>query len=301
MGTTDASYTRAGWDDLHNANVPRPVDYVHVWPTNQPYVSRVYSGVLGCEHFAWTIPRIGPGQSGEHHRHVEAEEIHVLLDGHCQMMLDDEVVEAKPLDAIRVPAHVYRSFHNHSDRDALWFVMAAPVHEFFDASPDYTLSGQTKPAPLEAGDDPGSQVPTRVGWDDLSKGAGVRRPPGYVHPWPTDIGYESRDYTNALGCQHLSFVLNRVQPGQSGQHHLHADAEEVYFLVRGPGRMRIGDEIVDFAPLDAVRIPPGVLHSIANEGDEESLWVVVGAPIDEFEEPGLTRYHAANDRAFAAG
>lgn len=134
-----ATYTKVNWDDLVNASVPRPEGYEdrHPWPTNTPYVSRVYSGRLGCEHVAFTIAHLEPGQSGEHHRHREAEEMHVLLRGNCQMMIGDEIVEAKELDAIRVPPEVYRSFHNHSDKECWWLVMAAPVGEFLEASPDY--------------------------------------------------------------------------------------------------------------------------------------------------------------------
>lgn len=125
------------WDDLVDASVPRPEGYEHPWSTNNPYVSRVYSGRLGCEHIAFSICRVGPGQSGEHHRHKRAEEIHVLLRGQCQMRIGDEIVEAEQLDAIRVPPDVYRSFHNDSGEDCWWLVMAAPVGEFLEAHPDY--------------------------------------------------------------------------------------------------------------------------------------------------------------------
>lgn len=131
MSTTSANYTKVGWDELpDNIKVPRPATYVHPWPTDKPYVSRDYDNVLGCDHIAFCLVRIGPGQSGQHHRHAEAEEIHLLIRGKCQMLIDDEVVDAKELDAIRVPAPVNRSFHNNSDQDAWWIVMGAPMDEF---------------------------------------------------------------------------------------------------------------------------------------------------------------------------
>ncbi len=131
MSTVKPSYTKVGWDELpDNGKVPRPASYVHPWPTDIPYKSRDYDNVLGCEHIAFCLVRIGPGESGMHHRHAEAEEIHLLIKGNCQMMVDDEIVDAKELDAIYVGPSVDRSFSNNSDADAWWVVMGAPVDEF---------------------------------------------------------------------------------------------------------------------------------------------------------------------------
>jgi quercetin dioxygenase-like cupin family protein len=132
-----STYTRVNWDELTDANVPPPPGYQHPWATYVPYVSRVVSGRLACEHMAMSVNRMEPGTSGEHHTHPEAEEIFVVMDGACQMRIDDEVVELRRFDAVRVPAHVYRSLHNHTD-DLCWLVViAAPVDEFLAASDDY--------------------------------------------------------------------------------------------------------------------------------------------------------------------
>ena len=44
------------------------------------------------------------------HRHEEAEEVFVVLNGSGRVKLDDEVVEVEPLDAIRVAPGVTRAF-----------------------------------------------------------------------------------------------------------------------------------------------------------------------------------------------
>ena len=44
------------------------------------------------------------------HRHLQAEEIYVVLGGSGQVKLDDELVELRPLDAVRVGPGVARSF-----------------------------------------------------------------------------------------------------------------------------------------------------------------------------------------------
>lgn len=128
-----AKYTKVGWDELpSNVPVERPAHYQHPWPSNTGYDSRDYDPRLGCEHVAFCIDRIAPGQSGMHHRHAEAEEIHVLIEGTCQMMIGDEIIEVKELEAVRVPPEVRRSFYNNTDDDAVWLVIGAPMDEFLE-------------------------------------------------------------------------------------------------------------------------------------------------------------------------
>lgn len=44
------------------------------------------------------------------HKHGTQEELYVVLSGSARMKLDDEVVELKQWDAIRVPGEVMRNF-----------------------------------------------------------------------------------------------------------------------------------------------------------------------------------------------
>ena len=44
------------------------------------------------------------------HRHDKAEEVYVVLGGNGRMKLDDDIIELRPLDAIRVAPPVTRAF-----------------------------------------------------------------------------------------------------------------------------------------------------------------------------------------------
>lgn len=58
---------------------------------------------------------IKPGQRGSAHRHQEAEEIYVVLGGGGRAVLDGEMVDLRPLDALRVAPPVARAFEAGSD------------------------------------------------------------------------------------------------------------------------------------------------------------------------------------------
>ena len=59
--------------------------------------------------------------------------------------------------------------------------------------------------------------------------------------------------------------------------HSHATQEEVYVFIRGSGRMKLDDEIVELAEWDAVRVPPGVWRGFEAGPDGLEL-LVFGAP-----------------------
>ena len=59
--------------------------------------------------------------------------------------------------------------------------------------------------------------------------------------------------------------------------HSHETQEEVYVVVRGSGRMKLDDEIVELKEWDAVRVPPGTWRGYEAGPDGLEL-LVVGAP-----------------------
>ena len=46
--------------------------------------------------------------------------------------------------------------------------------------------------------------------------------------------------------------------------HTHKKQEEVYVVLRGSGRMKVDDEIVELKEWDAVRVPPGTWRGLSS-------------------------------------
>jgi len=94
-------------------------------------------------------------------------------------------------------------------------------------------------------------------------------------------GLEFRAATKALDLEESALSYQRVPPGYRFPYgHTHTKQEEVYVVVRGSGRMKIGDDIVDLAQGDLVRVSPGVWRC-TEAGDEGLEVLAVGAPITE--------------------
>src|SRR5215208_6685972 len=66
------------------------------------------------------------------HRHEEQEEVYVLVNGSARMKLDDEIVELKTWDAVRVPGETMRSFEA-GPQGAEMIVVGAPNTQNKDA------------------------------------------------------------------------------------------------------------------------------------------------------------------------
>jgi mannose-6-phosphate isomerase-like protein (cupin superfamily) len=66
---------------------------------------------LNSEHLGVSYFRYGPGFRAPYgHRHREQEEAYVVVSGSGRMRLDDEIVELRQWDTIRVAPGVVRAF-----------------------------------------------------------------------------------------------------------------------------------------------------------------------------------------------
>ena len=67
-----------------------------------------------------------------------------------------------------------------------------------------------------------------------------------------------------LDAESTGIGLIKVKPGQRQPFaHRHDKAEEIYVVLSGSGRIKLDDEIHDIAEMDAVRIAPWVVRSVA--------------------------------------
>lgn len=66
---------------------------------------------LELEHFGVSYQRLGPGYRLPFgHRHKTQEEVYVVIGGSARAKVEDEIVELRPLDALRVHKDAARSF-----------------------------------------------------------------------------------------------------------------------------------------------------------------------------------------------
>jgi len=87
----------------------------------------------------------------------------------------------------------------------------------------------------------------------------------------------ARFATSDLAAERTGVSLQRLNPGRRQSFgHRHDEAEEVYVVLSGSGRVKLDDEIVELRARDAIRVAPPVTRCF--EAGEEGLeFLAVGA------------------------
>ncbi len=86
------------------------------------------------------------------------------------------------------------------------------------------------------------------------------------------------DLAKQLEATAVGARLWRLRPGEASTRHRHGTQEELYLLLEGRGRARVGDELLTLEPLDSLLVDPPLVRQIFNDTDQDALWLVVGAP-----------------------
>jgi len=88
-----------------------------------------------------------------------------------------------------------------------------------------------------------------------------------------DSVQEARFAKDDLGAEQTGVSHHRLKPGMRQPFgHKHEEAEEVYVVLNGSGRMKLDDEIIEVERLDAIRVEPSVVRAFeAGPGGIEVL------------------------------
>jgi quercetin dioxygenase-like cupin family protein len=93
--------------------------------------------------------------------------------------------------------------------------------------------------------------------------------------FPTHTNDLIMDRRDAVASEAFFVVL---EPGESPPVHVHPDAEQVFFILEGEGRLSIGREDAETYPLrpgDFVRTPPGTYHAVRCVGSKSFSYLSI--------------------------
>jgi mannose-6-phosphate isomerase-like protein (cupin superfamily) len=91
---------------------------------------------------------------------------------------------------------------------------------------------------------------------------------------------QARFARTALDGKTLGVTHFRLEPGfRMPFGHKHVQQEEVYVVVRGSGRVKVDDEIVDVAEWDAIRFDPDTMRDV-EAGPDGIEYLAFSAGVD---------------------
>jgi len=92
------------------------------------------------------------------------------------------------------------------------------------------------------------------------------------------MGVMNSDLAKQLEATTLGARLWRLSPGQGSTRHRHRRAHELYVLLGGVGRVRVGEDLLTLQPLSSLLVEPNEIRQLFNDTEADQLWLVVGAP-----------------------
>jgi len=102
----------------------------------------------------------------------------------------------------------------------------------------------------------------------------------------------------------FTLVVEIFAPGGATPPNTHRAAQEAFFVLKGHGRARAGDEWSDIGPGDTLMLSPGMEHVVENTGTEKLYCLTLMVPDEDFAaliRNGTPVELDAEDRAVLAG
>jgi mannose-6-phosphate isomerase-like protein (cupin superfamily) len=74
--------------------------------------------------------------------------------------------------------------------------------------------------------------------------------------------WEARVAREALAAERTGVTFFRLFPGKRSPFtHRHGEAEEIYVVLSGSGRVKLDDQLLDVGPLDSIRVAPATARA----------------------------------------
>ena len=101
-------------------------------------------------------------------------------------------------------------------------------------------------------------------------------------PILTRAGNENADPPEVSCLQGLSnFTRHVVQGRITTDYHDHQDKEQVYYFIKGRGKMLIDGKEYPVTAGDAVHLPPKTKHGVINDSEDDIEYLNISAPVEQ--------------------
>jgi quercetin dioxygenase-like cupin family protein len=120
---------------------------------------------------------------------------------------------------------------------------------------------------------------------DRKSGAVIRNV--VEEPWQQFPGHFGGALSKALvrpetaGSKLVDYRISTYQPMAYVEMHSHKVQEQIYHVLEGEGAMHVGGETRIVRRHDVIFIPPGIPHSIVNNGLTDLTFIVVTTPVED--------------------
>jgi len=84
--------------------------------------------------------------------------------------------------------------------------------------------------------------------------------------------------TDKLNLKNMRGKFWFVPPRGTIVAHRHRVQEEIYYQIKGPGKMLIEKEVIEVPEGSIVSVPPETWRQVINDTNTEHIWLIIGSP-----------------------
>ncbi|NLA48881.1 MAG: cupin domain-containing protein [Bacteroidales bacterium] len=231
-----------------------------------------------------------PKSSIGHHFHTTSDEMFLILDGDCEYTVNGQTALIKGPVGVPVRSGNAHAVYNPSDKQVDWvnfnvgiidpnaaagpggFAPMGSYNYSSDPVGTFDLGDSRVGAPLEP---QATFIHTRQLTKELTRPV-VRMNGG------KDTVYYRRALGPSVFASNWAFVDHLIIPAKASVgRHYHAGVDEVYFVIKGKGKVYVNDEVADIAYGDAVPVRAGEIHSLESTAAESLELIVYGIALEK--------------------
>jgi mannose-6-phosphate isomerase-like protein (cupin superfamily) len=241
---------------------------------------------------------LGPKSSIGHHFHTNSDEMFLILDGDCEFTVNGQTALIKGPVGVPCKAGSAHAVYNPSNKPVDWVNFQVGIISPSE-TPGYGPAasgggGMPRRSSYNYSADPTALFETA---DDRSKVTTLEKVPTFINTRQLtksllrpvvkmNGGKDTVFYRRALGpgsfASNWAFVDHLLIPaGATVGRHYHAGVDEVYFVIKGKGKVYVNDEVADIAYGDAVPVKAGELHSLESTSTDPLEMVVYGVALEK--------------------
>jgi mannose-6-phosphate isomerase-like protein (cupin superfamily) len=237
-----------------------------------------------------------PESSIGHHFHTNSDEMFLILDGDCEFTVNGQTALIEGPVGVPCKSGNSHAVYNPSDKAVDWVNFNVAVISPAEAAgygPAAGGGGFQRRGAYNYSADPTALFETA---DDRA-GVTLEKKPTFIYTrqLTKDLlrpvvnmngGIDTVFYRRALGpgafASNWAFVDHLLIPvGSTVGRHFHAGVDEVYFVIKGKGKVHVNDEWADIAYGDAVPIRAGEIHSLESSPAEPLEMIVYGVALEK--------------------
>jgi mannose-6-phosphate isomerase-like protein (cupin superfamily) len=238
-----------------------------------------------------------PKSSIGHHFHTNSDEMFLILDGDCEFTVNGQTALIKGPVGVPCKSGNSHAVYNPSNKSVDWVnfnvAVTNPAEVTAGYGPATQGGGFQRRSAYNYSADPTGLFET----SDDRVGVTLEKKPTFIYTRQLtkdllrpvinmDGGKDTVYYRRALGpsafASNWAFVDHLLIPPQASVgRHYHSGVDEVYFVIKGKGKVHVNDEFTDIAYGDAVPVHAGEIHSFESTATDPLEMIVYGVALEK--------------------